>query len=184
MSFVTIRVHLLHFHWKKKQWLHLQPEDFPLETIAASHFLSLSHTQRHIISLSHLPGKCKRTSRREEILHKFKKKKLLWDREDASHCTINNLVKLCVAKAGSAAAFSSLLTPSFAASHSLTPPRLLSLHPSFLSLSCSHPYSQREMSKREAKLSIFLRWDAECTISSIHNISCPRAELRASVTML
>lgn len=41
------------------------------------------------------------------------KKVQLWDREDASLCTINNPVKLCVAKAGSVAALSSVLTPLF-----------------------------------------------------------------------
>lgn len=49
-----------------------------------------------------------------------------WDGEDASYCTINNPVKLCVAKAGSAAAaaaaaLSSLLTPSSLLSPSPTP---------------------------------------------------------------
>lgn len=74
------------------------------------------------------------------------KKKLLWDREDASHCTINTTVKLCVAKAGSAATLSSFLTPySFP---SLPPP---SLTPSPPTLFFPHSLSLFFISRQKGK---------------------------------
>lgn len=146
-----------------------QPEVSLQEMMLALHSLSLSPL---------CPRKCKWTGEG--------KKMLLWDREDASHCTINNPVKLCVAKAGSAATLSSFLTPYSPLSLPPTlclPPSLpllllpsLHLHP--LSLS----WSQREMSesKREAAQSISSCCDAECVICSIHKYflsPCRAAEL-------
>lgn len=62
-------------------------------------------------TLSHCLRKCKQTVEDCEGSGGGVGGKLLWDREDGSHCTINNPVKLCVAKACSAAILSSFLTP-------------------------------------------------------------------------
>lgn len=91
----------MQLYWMK-HWLHHATWGLPCRDNSCP---ALSLTVSLSLFLSFCLRKCKRTGEGG--------KKLLWDREDASHCTINNPVHLYVAKADSSAALLSFLTPYF-----------------------------------------------------------------------
>lgn len=145
-----------------------------MHTDARTHVLKETVTSPHNLRT---PLKKMQTNRRRE------KKMLLWDREDASHCTINNPVKLCVAKAGSAAALSSFLTPLLPPS-SLTPslPSLSSFFHYFL-FYLSHFQSLR--GKWGSSLNVLMLWCWMCDLLHSHFLyPCRAHELESWVSVL